>query len=117
MSAPLFVYLYFSDLLHLLVVDVGDVVVGVVALLAGITAGVTGRAVAIAAAHVVGVEAALGLAFASPVYCSHTLCALFVLIMSIGRNDIYMHLGVEDFINEAVLLCDTAAPLSCTVAR
>ena len=99
-----------SSLFYFLVVDVGDIVVVVVALVgAGITAGV--------AAHVVGVEAALGLAFASPVYCSHTLCALFVLIMSIGRNDIYMHLGVEDFINEAVLLRDTAAPLSCTVAR
>ena len=98
-----------SSLFNFLVVDVGDVVVGVATLLAGITAGV--------ATHVVGVEAALGLAFASPVYCSHTLCALFVLIMSIGRNDIYMHLGVEDFINEAVLLRDTAAPLSCTVAR
>ena len=100
-----------SSLFNFLVVDVGDIGVGVVVALvgAGVTAGI--------ATHVVGVEAALGLAFASPVYCSHTLCALFVLIMSIGRNDIYMHLGVEDFINEAVLLRDTAAPLSCTVAR
>ena len=106
MSAPLFVYLYFSDLLHLLVVDVG-----------GVFAFVGTRVTTGVSAHVVGVEAALGLAFASPAYCSHTLCALFVLIMPIGRDDINMHLGVEDFINEAVLLRDTAAPLSCTVAR
>ena len=74
MTSPLLVYLYFSDLLHLLVVDVGDVGVGVVVALVGTRV----------TAHIVGVEAALGLAFASPVYCSHTLFALFVLIMSIG---------------------------------
>lgn len=64
-----------------------------------------------------GSKPALGLALASPSCYSHTLCALLILIVPIGRNDIYMHLGVEDFINEAVLLRNTAAPLSCTVAR
>ena len=93
-----------SSLHHILVGDVGVGVVVVALVGTRVTA------------HVVGVEAALGLAFASPVYCSHTLCALFVLIMSIGRDDINMHFGIEYFINEAVLLRDTSAPLSCTVA-
>ena len=109
MSAPLFVYLYFSDLLHLFVVDVGDIVA---AALVGATALLTG-----VAAQLLGSNPAPELALASPDCSPHTLCAFFILIVSISRNDIYMHLGVEDFINEAVLLCDTATPLSCTVAR
>ena len=52
MTAPLLVYLYFSDLLHLLVIDVG----GVVALVGTrVTAGVS--------AHVVGIEAGIGIGF------------------------------------------------------
>ena len=51
--------MYFSELLHLFVVDVGDVVIGIATLLLACV-GVTGRAVAIATAHVVGVEAGAG---------------------------------------------------------
>ena len=42
-----------GHLLHLLVVDVGDIVIGVATLLASVGAGV--------AAHVVGVEAGIGI--------------------------------------------------------
>ena len=66
MSAPLFVYLYFSDLLHLLVIDVG----GVFALVGTrVTTGVS--------AHVVGIEAGFGIGFGiNSLLLSYIVCII-----------------------------------------
>ena len=64
MTAPLLVYLYFSDLLHLLVVDVG----GVFALVGTrVTTGVS--------AHVVGIEAGIGIGITS-LLLSYFVCII-----------------------------------------
>ena len=41
----------------------------------------------------------------------------FVPIMPVGGNDVHMHLCVEDFIDEAVLLRDTPTPHPSAVSR
>ena len=41
---------------------------------------------------------------------------LFILVVSVGSEDEDDDFGVVDFVDEAVLLCDTAAPLVAAVA-
>ena len=43
--------------------------------------------------------------------------SLSVLVVAVGGDDVYMHFGVEDFINEPMLLCDAATPLSSAITR
>lgn len=42
---------------------------------------------------------------------------LLVLVVAVGGEDEDDDFGVVDFVDEAVPLCDAAAPLACTVAR
>lgn len=45
------------------------------------------------------------------------LVGLFILVVAVGGEDKDDDFGVVDFVYEAVLLCDAAAPLACAVAR
>lgn len=48
--------------------------------------------------------------------CCGVRFSLFVLVVTVGGDDIYMHFCIEDFVNEPMLLCDAAAPLSGAIA-
>ena len=43
--------------------------------------------------------------------------SLFVIIMPIGSNNVYVNLCIEDFVDESMLLRNLSTPLTCTVAR
>lgn len=45
------------------------------------------------------------------------LVGLFILVVAVGGEDDNDDFGVVDFVYEAVLLRDAAAPLACAVAR